>query len=766
MKGIHHPKNDTTVNPSGNESVRELLDHAGLSRRKFVQLGVSAPTLAALGGVTTGGLIQTMSAAPIPASVGFAGIGFESIPPSVATLSATGAITKALADRVAVPPGYQVSVLAAWGDPIMPGAPMWAPNASQDAASQAKQFGMHNDGMHFFGFPEGSGVSSTRGLLCVNHEYTHEAILYPDGLDEASGGLPGSIATIDKIRKSQAAHGVAVVEIQFVNGKWEVLANSPYGRRITANTPMKISGPAAGHDLLKTKEYRIQPGGSVPLGTTSDGTVSSGTANNCANGYTPWGTFLTCEENWNSYFGWKNSAHTQTRLEKRYGVTKDGSTKTLGSVTTAYYKWHVLDDRFDTDVNPNEQNTFGWIVEIDPWNPTRQPVKRTSLGRKKNESCTLATDTLPSRRFAFYIGDDERDEYVYKWVCNREWDPASREANRDLLDDGILYVAKFSSTAGQTTGTYRGSLIALLPGTDTVIDDPAAAGRKRKLRELDELGANDAEVLAKILIKTRMAADAVGATMMDRPEWTAVRPRISGFTKLEIYLTLTNNNRRGNTPVSSINPDGSTTAATANPPVDVANPRPDNDYGHIIRWREDGDTVTATAFEWDIFCLCGDTQAASHVPNPKTLGSSYTQSGHDGYAGNINDAPANSADFGAPDGLWFDYFGRLWIQTDQPGDGAGDFQKIGSNTMLCADPNTKEVRRFLTSPNQCEVTGVTGTPDGKTMFVGIQHPGEESLSANPAQYSSWPGNQFGGPTDRPRAAVLAITRTDGGVVGT
>jgi secreted PhoX family phosphatase len=326
---------------------------------------------------------------------------------------------------------------------------------------------------------------------------------------------------------------------------------------------------------------------------------------------------------------------------------------------------------------------------------------------------------------------------------------------------------------------YRGEWVALKPDTIALNGMP--------LRDNPEFqAATDAESLALILIKTRMAADAVGATMMDRPEWTAVRTYwnpnpgspYGGYgpgRPLEVYCTMTNNNRRGNTPVSSNLPDGSTTAATANPPADAANPRPDNDYGHIVRWREDGNTPAATGFEWDIFVLCGDTQAAAHSPSPKTLPASYTAAGHDGYLGNIVDNPAGSADFGAPDGLWFDQFGRMWIQTDQVGDGSGDFQKIGSNTMLCADPNTKEIRRFLTSPNRCEVTGVHMTPDGKTLFVGIQHPGEDSTAADPDQFSNWPQGQFAtnsagaalpnGPSRRPRSSIVVITRDDGGVIG-
>jgi secreted PhoX family phosphatase len=752
MKGIFHPKNDLTINPTQNESIRDVLQRVDHGRRQFIKTSLATPVLAALGGISIGGLVKSVSAAPVPPGLGFEGIGFESIPPSLAVLDATGDILIPVADQVKVPSGYDVRLLASWGDPVVRGGRKWDSDVSQGAGEQAKQFGMHNDGMHYFPLPFGpwNGRTSRNGLLAVNHEYTHESILHPDGLDEATGGLAGSVVTIEKIRKSQAAHGITVMEIhQLGNRRWEVFRNSSYGRRITANTPINISGAAAGHDLLKFRKYDILPSASVDTRQITDGTKTWGTANNCANGYTPWGTYLTCEENWNGYFGWKGDTHVQTKLEKRYGVVKEGF---------GVYKWHHLDDRFDTEINPNQPNAFGWVVEIDPYNPNSTPVKRTSLGRAKWESAGLAED--PDHSFGFYLGDDERNEYLYKWVCNQPYNPNSRAANRDLLDHGTLYVAQFTSDPGSAAGTYRGRWIPLVPDTDTVFPG-------EKLRDLEDFAsADDADVQALICVKTRMAADAVGATMMDRPEWTTVRPRIGGYTKLEGYVTLTNNNRRGSaTPPTSNSPDGSTSAGSARPAVDVANPRPDNDYGHIIRWREDGSTIKATEFEWDIFVQCGDTRADEHVPGAKTLPGSYDATGHDGYEGSIHDVPDGSADFGAPDGLWFDYYGRLWIQTDQQGDGAGDWQKIGSNTMLCADPNSKEIVRFLTSPPQCEVTGVAQTPDGKTMFVGIQHPGEEAVTSNPTEFSDWPHSQFDGPAGRPRSSVLAITRRSGGIIG-
>ncbi len=720
MKGKNHPTNDLTLNPSGNESIHDVIARIDPSRRRFLRGGVGGVALASAGGLTLGGLINTVHAAPVPPSVGFPGIGFESVPASVAPV----------ADRVVVPAGYTARAFAAWGDPIMPGGPAFAGDASQDAAAQLMQFGQHNDGMHFFPL----GGASDRGLLCVNHEYTHEEIHYTDG-------QVGAGYTIAKTRKSQAAHGVSVVEARRIRGSWTVMTNSRYGRRITANTPMRITGPAAGHALMKTKEYQVTDAGSVPTGNTTDGTVAYGTMNNCAHGYTPWGTYLTCEENWNGYFGSTTGVvDTSTtteigKLNRRYGVSAGG----FG------YRWHTTDERLDVSKNPNEPHLQGWVVEIDPFDPASTPVKRTWLGRFKHESAQYVVDADNS--FAVYMGDDERNEYIYKYVARRKFNPERRFLNRSLLDDGMLYVARFDAN-----GT--GQWIALAPSTLGVNgvalrDNPNFAG------------ADDAEVQAKILIKTRMAADAVGATMMDRPEWTGARPRIGGFEEVEIYCTLTNNNRRGTQTASSNLPDGSTAAGSARPPVDAANPRELNVYGHIIRWREGGRSVKATSFTWDLFVQNGDTRTTkAALPT-------------NDFKGNIADDPNGSADYGAPDGLWFDDFGRLWVQTDQAGDASGDWVNIGTNCMVCADPNTGTTRRFLTAPPNAEVTGVTMTPDGKTMFVGIQHPGEDSTAANPTQFSNWPQSQWAVKSDgvtplpagRPRSAVVVITKDDGGIIG-
>ncbi|MGE3541382.1 MAG: PhoX family phosphatase [Candidatus Tectimicrobiota bacterium] len=700
---MEHPDNDQVCNTSNNRHFADVLS-AQMQRRSFLQGGILAAASALCGGMV---FLPTHTA-----SAGGSGLGFMPISTS-------------LADLVRVPEGYVVEILYAWGDPVgalsqTPGAPAFLPDASNTAAEQEFQAGMHHDGLHFFPFPlrgigKPNAVSSTRGLLCINHEYTD------DGLLHVGGQTPW---TPEKVRKSQAAHGVSIIEIrQQPRGNWTVVRPSPFARRITAYTPMRIAGPAAGDPLLQTA---ADPTGSTVLGTL----------NNCAHGFTPWGTYLTCEENWNGYFvnptgdvlGVPDVDQKLLLLggQSRYGITRTG----FG------YRWHEHDGRFDASQHPHEPHRFGWVVEIDPFQPHSQPVKRTALGRFKHEGATvtLARDG----RVVVYMGDDERNEYIYKFVSRHPFEARSRAANQSLLDDGTLYVAQFHDD-------NRGEWLELSFGQNGLIPENGFTSQ------------------ADILIQTRQAADYVGATMMDRPEWIAVHP-----TTKEVYVTLTNNSRRGTTPPSSNNPDGTTAAGSARPPTDAANPRADNIYGHIVRWREAGDDPAALTFTWDVFVFCGDPDDPG-----RNLGSSPDPRPH--YVGDIQ-----GDIFGSPDGLWFDAAGRLWIQTDISTSivgfpaGTGDpakeaYVNIGNNQMLCADPVSREIRRFLTGPQKCEVTGVVSTPDQKTMFVNIQHPGETSSErsdpANPTALSHWPFTQGYGPSGRPRSATIVIRRRDGGIIG-
>jgi len=685
-----HPENDITLNPNPNESILDVIEQVEPGRRRFLKF-------------TVGGAAMSMTALPMsmkaahaaPAPVG--GIGFTQL----------AADTAPITDAVSVPAGYTARTFYSWGDPISSGS-AFNPTAPMTEAEQLRRSGMHHDGMHFFPFPTSGagGFSNERGLLAINHEYTDEGLLH-------NATSIGSVTqTAAMTRTSQAAHGVSVIEVRKVGGTWGVVRPSPFARRITANTPMKISGPAKGHNSMKTA--------ADPLGENV-----LGTANNCAHGYTPWGTYLTCEENFNGYFGTTTEttgANALTSLERRYGITAGG----FG------YRWHLTDSRFDIRATPNEPNRFGWIVEIDPFNPASVPVKRTALGRFKHESVAVVVGADNS--VVAYSGDDERNDYIYKFVCSGKFNPTNRGANRNLLDSGTLYVAKFNANG---TGTWLPLVYdanATTPGGTT-------------------LGpGNGWTDQGDVVIRTRQAADRVGATMMDRPEWIAVHP-----TTREAYCALTNNNRRRTSPHAT-DPvanaaDGSTTAGSARPLTDAANPRGDNRYGHIIRWRETGGDVTATTFDWDIFVLAGDSLSAAA-----------------NLQGNINDSGLpGSSDYGAPDGLWFDANGRLWVQTDQQGDGAGDWVNIGSNTMSAVDPSNGRTYRFVTSPRNCEVTGVITTPDGKAMWINIQHPGED-WSGSFTSKSTWPDSGVNGATGvalaKPRSSTVLITKDDGGVIGT
>ncbi len=689
MSSVLHPDNDQTINPSGNESIRDVMQRY-TGRRSFLQGMLSVGVVTGLGGMATSAKAYT----PSPSPVG--GITFTAVPPN--RPSNPGGFI----DAITVPPGYSCRVLSSWGDAI--GIPGPAATTNYNPANpmtevlQLTTFGQHNDGMHYFGFPQvgARGTSSERGLLCVNHEYVDP------GLHVNSNTYASYALTAADVAAQVAAHGISVLEVRKLNGQMQVVRPSPLARRITGNTPMVLSGPAAGNALLKTA---ADPTGARVLGTL----------NNCAHGFTPWGTYLTCEENFNGYFGTTSAqlaGAPLTTLEARYGMSAGG----FG------YRWHEQDPRFNFRTNPNEPNRFGWVVEIDPWNPDSTPIKRTALGRFKHEGAWVALGADNS--VAVYLGDDERNDYMYKFVCASKFNTTNRGGNRNLLDSGTLYVAKFFAD-----GT--GQWLPLVWGQGGLTP------------------ANGFADQAEVLIKARQAADRLGATMMDRPEWVAVHP-----TTREVYLTLTNNNRRGTTPASSNNPDGSTVAASARPPVDAVNPRVDNRYGHILRWNELAGDVTATSFQWDIFMECGDKATAL---TPATR-----------YQGNII-----GDDLGAPDGLWFDRDGRLWIQTDQQGDGTGDWANIGGNMMSVADPATREVKRFMTSPRNCEVTGVVTTPDGRTMFVGIQHPGEDWAPGSYTARSTWPDSGVNGPTTqsgaaavKPRSSVVVITKNDGGVIGT
>ncbi len=644
--------------PSNHSTNPHIQDVISLGRRKVLAGGVAMGALAFLG-ASLPGLAQ--AAEPMSR-------GIKDVPFKRRTRLPFVPVAVTRADTITVPSGYTATTFIPWGTPITGRYPAWLEDASNTAEDQAQQVGMHHDGMHFFPMnAKLGGRQSDHGLLVLNHEYIDAPLLHRNGPTV----VDGKRVNVDEVRKEINAHGVSVVEIRRgPRGEWSVLPTAR-NRRITGATPMRIEGPARGHALMRT---RYSP----------SGTSARGTLNNCANGFTPWGTYLTCEENWAGYFA-TGDAELPRELS-RYGVRGAGR-----------YGWEtVAGDEFErfnaTRIAAtaqgdyrNEPNTFGWVVEIDPFDPHSTPIKHTALGRFAHEGLVFAS-VKPGRPVVCYSGDDSQNEYIYKYVSRDKYRPQRSDGR--LLDDGVLYVARFNPDGS-------GDWLAL---------DHANPAFQRACKAAGVRFADQGEVL----INTRLAADIVGATKMDRPEWGAVHPDTG-----EVYFTLTNNSGRQQS--------------------DAANPRSPNAFGHIIRWREASRDFAGTRFTWDIYLLAGPEEN-SRSPKGRALD-----------ATNI---------LASPDGLWFDDEGRLWIQTDMSGSqlSSGPF---GNNQMLVSDPRTGETKRFLVGPLGAEVTGITATPDFRTLFVNIQHPGEGSTSTN--YTSTWPD----GAGRRPRSATVIITREDG-----
>ena len=623
---------DSAMHVEKDSDFSKIID-AGLSRRRLLQGGATAMGLF----LAANPLARAVAATTHPESKL---LGFKKVPISTA-------------DTFVVPEGYVAKPLISWGDPILKGAPMFDESGTQPASAQAGQFGDNTDGMSFF------PLSDDRALIAVNNEYTNYKLLFDHR---------GDAMTADDVKKAQAAHGVSVFEIKRTTDGWSYNKESDYNRRITANTEMTLTGPAAGHDLLKTS-------------SDTSGKKVLGTFNNCANGQTPWGTYLTCEENFNGYFA-KPGAELNGH-EKRYGIKDDSK-----------YKWFKFDDRFDITKEPNEPNRHGWVVEIDPMDPTSTPLKRTALGRFKHENAAVIV--ADNGHVVVYLGDDERGEHLYKFVSKNQYNPADKAANRNLLEEGTLYVSRFTAKEGEVKG--NGEWIELTHGKNGLTKE------------------NGFDSQAEVMIFAREAATVVGATTMDRPEWVAVHPK----TKT-VCCTLTNNKNRGK---------------KDNQPVGGPNPRANNKYGQIVRWTETNGDNTATRFKWDLFLVAG---------NPSVH--------KDFYAGSANITDENM--FNSPDGLGFDNDGRLWILTDGKYSNEGDFAGMGNNQMLCADPETGEVRRFATGPIACEITGLTFSPDQRTVFVGVQHPGEAD---KPSHFPA-------GGNSKPRSTIMTVQRIDGGIIG-
>ncbi|EAK0952266.1 PhoX family phosphatase [Campylobacter lari] len=547
-------------------------------------------------------------------------------------------------DKVIVPDGYKADILISWGDPLFSKASIYdeEKNIDKKAVENAKlTFGDNNDGMSFF------PLSKDRAILAINNEYINPEIMFKH---------QGKNLSLEDILYEQANLGVSIFEIKKEKDQWSVVLDSKYNRRIDANTKMSISGPAK-QQVLQNENFIY------------------GTLNNCANGKTPWGTYLTCEENINDFFGSLDEKIKFSKEQLRFGFKAQSQ-----------YGWEKFDERFDLSKNPNEANKFGWVVEIDPFDPNSIPIKRTALGRFKHENAELIVED--DGTVVIYMGDDEANEFIYKFISKHKYKKGLDTSK--ILDEGTLYVAQFNGKIGDFRG--NGKWIELEYG-------------KNNLNK--ENGFNSQ---ADVLINARIAGSIVNATPMDRCEWIASHKESSSK---EVFATLTNNKKNNN----------------PNP----ANPRTKNIYGQIIKW-EHKNSHKDDEFTWEIFALAG---------NPDNQTSLNKGS---------NNITSNNK-FNSPDGLSFDRDGRLWIQTDGNYSNQEEFEGMGNNCMLAANPKTGEIKRFLTGPIACEITGIAFSQDYKTMFVGIQHPGEKLK-----------GSQFPyGKT--PRSSIIAISKIDGGVIG-
>jgi len=718
-------------NNSGNERFQSVLN-ARLARRSILRGAIGSAAAAVFGGISLSACGGGNDDAPAPeplSKLGFAAVG------------------KSLADMVVVPAGYTATVLYALGDPLTATTSAYKNDGTDgDFDNRA---GDHHDGMEYYGLSADGrpdAKASERGLLVMNHEATsHAGTERASAFVHATGGsnaLPRPAAEVDR---EVPLHGVSVVEMKKTGAAFAYVKDSAFNRRITPLTPVTLSGAAAGSGLMKTK-------------FSADARAARGTLNNCGTGSTPWGTTLTGEENWAGYFT-RGAADNAARANdksvtslNRYGRAQGAASRhgwETGGTDDKYARWDISKKGTSTDGSDdyrNELNTFGYLVEIDPYSKTSAIKKRTGLGRFAHESAAFSK-LVEGKPLAVYMGDDSRGEYIYKWVSTANWsaadaNPADRIATGDkYLDAGKLFVAKFNADGG-------GEWIELSINNATI-----------KAATLYAFADQ-----ADVVVNARLAADVVGATKMDRPEWCASHP-VTG----EVYFTLTNNSQRTLATTDAANPryysdiKGSATVAQTG-----------NVNGHIIRVADLNGDAAALTFKWDVYLFAAEAGADKDMVNLSSL--------------------TEDQDMSSPDGLWFSKStGLCWIQTDdgaftdksncmmlagipgKVGDGAKKtlaYSGKSVDTYVGKAPTADTLKRFLVGPVDCELTGCAETPDGKALFVNIQHPGETISSAtvaDPTKYlSHWPGNAgygAGGATARPRSATIVITKNDGGVIG-
>jgi len=737
---LAHFQEEEDSNTSANPSFESVLA-ARLSRRGVLRGGVGTAATALFGSAVLagcgGGDDDPAPVAPTETLLGF------------------DAVAKSLADSVVVPAGYTATALYALGDPLAAGVADYRNDGTDDDFEN--RAGDHHDGMEWFGLSASGAPSATaadRGLLAVNHEATTDEtrssfFLHADG---GTTTLPRPAAEVDK---EVAIHGVSVVEVRKTGSTWATVKDSSFNRRLTPLTDIEIAGPARGNPLLVTKH-------------STTGTMTRGTLNNCGTGKTPWGSFVTGEENWAGYFtrpagdnaarGNDKSVTALNRYGRAEGAASRHGWESAGA-DDKYARWINAKTGASADGSDdyrNEMNGMGYIVELDPYTKTKAAKKRTALGRFAHESAAFGRP-VAGQPIAVYQGDDSRNEYIYKFVSTALWDaadanPADRMATGDkYLDSGKLYAAKFNADG---TGEW----------VELTITNPAIAG----------FATYAFADQADVCVNSRLAGDAVGATKMDRPEWCAVNPANG-----EVYFTLTNNSNRRAEPTggSQLAPD------SANPRAytdikGTSTSQQGNPNGHILRLKEGTGGNAATTFTWDVYLFGAEAGAPAAI--------------------NLSGLTTDQ-DFSSPDGLAFSAStGICWIQTDdgaytdvtncmmlaalpgQVGDGgkrtlsyarsAGGPLAVDTYVGKAATEST--LKRFLVGPVGSEITGLAETPDGKAIFVNIQHPGETTAQANigdPTKYTShWPGNAgygAGGATARPRSATIVITKNDGGRIG-